>query len=631
MTTDVIGRQRLYTVYGGQRRRTHDYIFRNGFRLYTDHRNLQFMFNPDSTAKLNARARLDRWSLKLQGYKYDVEHIPGDSNVWADLLSRWGNHNTSMPNTTPSLRALRSGKRKIQRRTAKPMLDPLESLPWPTNEYIKGHQEQAIEKGHAPANLRDQAGGLKLLDDRIWIPDECEKLKQIIIMIAHYEAGSHYGNEPTARKVRDRFTWKSIGNDVKMFIHDCILCRTGKATTPTRIHLGERERPTKPNQHLHFDYYYVGESSEGYVYLLVIRDAMSRFTMLHPCDAATSMNAARGLMKWIATFGVPELFFSDNGSHFRCETMRLLAKKLDIKHEFSTAYCAWSNGLAERVNRDIKALVKIILIAMGLDMSEWDLIVDNVQYALNQRTLKILKDQAPVTIHTGMRRKSVLDLIVGKENHLVTMEWSTDMNAHLNQLQETLNELHEEANDSTKRINANARRKKREDIPEFEIGDYVIMCRVERPGNEKKHDLKWIGPVQIVGIKSKYVYEIMDLIKKRTSEVHATRLSFYSDGKLDVTGRLIDLISKQGDIYEIEELLEIQWEERTKTGKVLVQWRGFTEVENSWEPFDGLLKQVPALVLEALSKMENHNPSGYKLLLKENEKRINEIRKNHKR
>ncbi|KAF0711038.1 hypothetical protein As57867_005399, partial [Aphanomyces stellatus] len=64
-----------------------------GFNLYTDHRNLKFIFSPTavvaSVPKYTAQ-KLERWALLLMGYSYVIHDIPGEVNVWADLLSRWG-------------------------------------------------------------------------------------------------------------------------------------------------------------------------------------------------------------------------------------------------------------------------------------------------------------------------------------------------------------------------------------------------------------------------------------------------------------------------------------------------------------------------------------------------------------
>lgn len=35
-----------------------------------------------------------RWALVLSAFHYCIEHVPGDSNVWQDIMTRWmrGSH-----------------------------------------------------------------------------------------------------------------------------------------------------------------------------------------------------------------------------------------------------------------------------------------------------------------------------------------------------------------------------------------------------------------------------------------------------------------------------------------------------------------------------------------------------------
>ena len=59
------------------------YLRGREFALQTDHSPLKFL----DRVKVDS-PRLARWALKLQGYKYSVEAIPGKQNVAADFLSR---------------------------------------------------------------------------------------------------------------------------------------------------------------------------------------------------------------------------------------------------------------------------------------------------------------------------------------------------------------------------------------------------------------------------------------------------------------------------------------------------------------------------------------------------------------
>ncbi|OWZ06592.1 hypothetical protein PHMEG_00021131 [Phytophthora megakarya] len=72
-----------------------DYLLHRpgGFMLYTDHRNLRFIFNPSSVVSSVPKYtadKLQRWALLLMAYEYVTCDIAGADNVWADLLSHWG-------------------------------------------------------------------------------------------------------------------------------------------------------------------------------------------------------------------------------------------------------------------------------------------------------------------------------------------------------------------------------------------------------------------------------------------------------------------------------------------------------------------------------------------------------------
>ena len=56
-----------------------------GFRLFTDHRNLIYVFDPilrDNDFKKHAVDKLSRLARKLFSFKYVIGHIPGESNMW---------------------------------------------------------------------------------------------------------------------------------------------------------------------------------------------------------------------------------------------------------------------------------------------------------------------------------------------------------------------------------------------------------------------------------------------------------------------------------------------------------------------------------------------------------------------
>jgi len=66
---------------------------KKSFEVWTDHENLKYFREPH---KLNGRQA--QWYLKLQDYDFILKHIPGKTNIKADILSRKDQVNTKEDN-----------------------------------------------------------------------------------------------------------------------------------------------------------------------------------------------------------------------------------------------------------------------------------------------------------------------------------------------------------------------------------------------------------------------------------------------------------------------------------------------------------------------------------------------------
>jgi len=67
-----------------------DYLFyasKHAIRVYIDHKNIRYIFQPPKLLAKHVLGRLHRWGIKLAGFNYIIADIPGERNVFADLLS----------------------------------------------------------------------------------------------------------------------------------------------------------------------------------------------------------------------------------------------------------------------------------------------------------------------------------------------------------------------------------------------------------------------------------------------------------------------------------------------------------------------------------------------------------------
>lgn len=70
-----------------------DNLFLNGqdTRIFTDHRNFLFVFSPlevEPSLGKHIISKVLRWAIYLSNFDYVIEHIDGERNVFADILTR---------------------------------------------------------------------------------------------------------------------------------------------------------------------------------------------------------------------------------------------------------------------------------------------------------------------------------------------------------------------------------------------------------------------------------------------------------------------------------------------------------------------------------------------------------------
>jgi hypothetical protein len=111
-----------------------DYLLqmKRPFKLFSDHKNLIQIFSPSNVSKPTAQ-KLQRWALFMQRFHYSIEHISGEDNVWADLMTRWGASPDDTEGTHKLVRRVRAVKIPADVRV-RPLQNP--DFVWPRREEI---------------------------------------------------------------------------------------------------------------------------------------------------------------------------------------------------------------------------------------------------------------------------------------------------------------------------------------------------------------------------------------------------------------------------------------------------------------------------------------------------------------
>ncbi|KAH9137013.1 hypothetical protein AeRB84_018060 [Aphanomyces euteiches] len=265
----------------------------NGFKLYTDHRNLTFLYDPHSCSRDVARytaEKVQRWGLVMMGFNYTIHHIDGEDNVWADLLSRWG-----AQHIPPSVQALH-----VIPSNPSPFLD--EDFVWPSVDEIIALQDKAlvehpqlVEKDPTCPDVLTTHRPYCSSEGRMWIPS-CDpgsntitNIKIRIMVLGHCGTAGHRGLEMTLKVVSERFTWCDLIKDVKLFCSQCFHCQKLASGTMVPVPLGSEIHASRPNEVLHFDFFYMGPSDTGDMYVCILKDDHSM------CLQGTNHPSADGL------------------------------------------------------------------------------------------------------------------------------------------------------------------------------------------------------------------------------------------------------------------------------------------------------------------------------------------------
>ena len=205
---------------------------------------------------------------------------------------------------------------------------------------------------------------------------------QVRLMVcAHMQEAGHKGICATIHRLGSYCVWEGMKEDVTEFVQQCLHCVDSRAGNVVPRPLGEIFHGTEAGEVLHFDYLKLGDSDDGYSYVLVLVDDVSSFVSLQPAASCTNEVAARSILEWMSVRDTPKVFVSNGAQHFKNETLMLVAAKLGASHRFSVAYSSWSNGIVGRMNLEVARTFRAVMSERGRPLLEWP----NTIYACSLR------------------------------------------------------------------------------------------------------------------------------------------------------------------------------------------------------------------------------------------------------
>ena len=320
----------LALVWGSEHFET--YLYSRRFLARTDHSALQWLKNFK-----NPRGQVARWLERLSDFDFEVEHRPGHLHGNADGLSRLTGEGTTLEEQGEEDAML------IQSVNVEPL----------SNECIKATQKQDpvlsqvvdwLKSGGRPARRDVEGGGRKILSywsqwgrlflkdglvfrrwenevtgqeiyQQICLPESL--VPQVLYALHDSPSAGHLGVSKTLEKVRRRFYWHGMREDLENHIGRCGPC--AEVNDPSKLPKAPLINITSghPLQRVAIDI--VGptpRSSSGHEWLLVVSDHFTKFAQAFPVRNTSAVTLAKKVMdEYICRFGCFESLHSDQGAN----------------------------------------------------------------------------------------------------------------------------------------------------------------------------------------------------------------------------------------------------------------------------------------------------------------------------
>ncbi|UYV70481.1 K02A2.6-like, partial [Cordylochernes scorpioides] len=342
----------LLALYFGCKR-FHYFLYGRKFTAYTDHKPLVSLLNKNFD---QMSPRLQRLSLYLLNYQFELKFIPGKSMIPADTLSRHFLPHEQMEDKELDLctqkfvlnveikdqRLTRLQEDKLKDKECC-LLKQYMLTGWP------------LYKKNLPSNLKPYWEFKEELHE--WQNLICRGNKLLIaktqrndmLKILH---ASHQGINNTIALAKGSIYWPGMNKEIEELINNCSICQqTSRANfkEPMLPH----QAPEYPWQKVGIDIFQI-ESSK---YLLIV-DYFSKYPEIYQLQDMTTDTIIRRLKRTFSNFGIPETLVSDNGPPFFSKEFQNFTRTWNIVQVTSSPYHPQNNGMVERTVQTLKKLIK---------------------------------------------------------------------------------------------------------------------------------------------------------------------------------------------------------------------------------------------------------------------------------
>ena len=212
------------------------------------------------------------------------------------------------------------------------------------------------------------------------LPTQCRKA---VLQLAHeIPLSGHLRKKKTLQRVLQRFYWPSVCRDIANWCRSCAACQKTAQKRHRPAPLVPLPIMEEPFARIAMDI--VGplpRSRSGNKFILVVCDYATRYPEAVAMKSVVAEYVAEELIGIFARVGIPREILTDQGSNFMSNLLSELYRLMQIKPIRTSPYHPETDGLVERFNGTLKAMLRKAAVGEGKD---WDKLLPFVLFAYRE-------------------------------------------------------------------------------------------------------------------------------------------------------------------------------------------------------------------------------------------------------
>lgn len=341
------------------------YLLGRHFKIITDHRALSVLDSKSST-----NARVQRWTMALSEYDYEVLYQKGKLHEDVDCLSR-------APIEQPS----------DEEEFEAQLINTTFAVPIDVDDWLNAYETDEdnlfmakAEEGEDNLCIRN---GLVYLDNKLYVP---ESKRSLILNESHdSNLAAHDGIEGTTQRL-NKFFWPDMKRDVSDYVKKCDDCQRRKVDHGLKAGLMRQHEAYCPMEIVSFDFFGPWpQTLSGKKFIILAVDHFTRFVDGIAVEDQIAEKFVLFFVEFASRFGAPKVIVSDCAKQFDNNCLNAIRDQFGTRLQISASGYSQGNTICEKATQSVTEKLSLIVNNSSNSCLDWELALPMVLYSCNTK------------------------------------------------------------------------------------------------------------------------------------------------------------------------------------------------------------------------------------------------------